>query len=178
MRRILHPWVVRRTAEEGPVTEKLASRPQGARPIPGPKGRPVVGNLLDLPRGRMLQAMVELTAQHGPMMQLQMLGGPTYIASGLAMFDDLCDEARFAKFVAKPQRVLGGALPTRGLFTSESDDPMWKSAHEVLLPAFSMRSIRGYLGPMVDIAEQLMLKWGGLNPGGRMGVTAEMARPS
>ena len=158
------------------MSENLAGRPQGARPIPGPKGRPLIGNLLDLPRGRMLQAMVELTAQYGPMMQLQMPGGPRYIACGLEMFDDLCDEARFAKFVARPQRVVGDALPTRGLFTSESDDPLWKSAHEVLLPAFSMRSIRGYLGPMVDVAEQLILKWERLNPGEPIDVTDDMTR--
>jgi cytochrome P450 / NADPH-cytochrome P450 reductase len=158
------------------VTEKLDTRPQGARPIPGPEGRPLVGNLFDLPRGHMLETMAELTAQYGPMMQLQMLGGARYIASGLEMFDDLCDETRFAKFVGRPQRVLGGALPTRGLFTSESDDPLWKSAHEILLPAFSMRSIRGSLGPMVDVAEQLMLKWERLNPGEPVDVTDDMTR--
>ena len=35
-------------------------RPPGARPIPGPPGRPVIGNLLDLPRGRMLRTMADL----------------------------------------------------------------------------------------------------------------------
>src|SRR3954468_15381799 len=65
---------------------------------------------------------------------------------------------------------------TTGLFTSESGDPLWKSAHEVLLPAFSMRSIRGYTPLMVDIAEQLMLKWERLNPGEPVDVTADMTR--
>ena len=151
-------------------------RPSGARPIPGPPGRPLVGNLLDLPRGRMIRTMADLALRYGPMMKINVLGGDRYVASGLEMFDDLCDESRFAKFVAKPQFVLGSALPTRGLFTSESGDPLWKSAHEVLLPAFSMRSIRGYTPLMVDIADQLMLKWERLNPGEPVDVTADMTR--
>jgi cytochrome P450 / NADPH-cytochrome P450 reductase len=159
-----------------PATPPVPARPAGARPIPGPRGRPLVGNLLDLPRGRMIQTMVALSRQYGPMLQLQVLGTPRYVASGVEMFDDLCDETRFGKFVAKPQRVIGGSMPTRGLFTSESDDPLWKSAHEVLLPAFSMRAIRGSLTPMIDIAEQLVLKWERLNPGDPIDVTADMTR--
>ncbi|WP_018334332.1 cytochrome P450 [Actinomycetospora chiangmaiensis] len=151
-------------------------RPPGARPIPGPPGRPLVGNLFDLPRGRMIRTMTDLALQYGPMMKIDILGGERYVASGLPMFDDLCDESRFAKFVAKPQYTLGSALPTRGLFTSESDDPLWKSAHDVLLPAFSMRSIRGYTPLMVDIAGQLMLKWERLNRGEPVDVTADMTR--
>ena len=151
-------------------------RPPGARPIPGPPGRPLVGNLFDLPRGHMIRTMSDLALRYGPMMKINVLGGDRYVASGLAMFDDLCDESRFAKFVAKPQFVLGSALPTRGLFTSESGDPLWKSAHEVLLPAFSMRSIRGYTPLMIDIADQLMLKWERLNPGEPVDVTADMTR--
>ncbi|MFC5139038.1 cytochrome P450 [Actinomycetospora rhizophila] len=151
-------------------------RPPGARPIPGPPGHPVVGNLLDLPRGRMVRAMTDLALRYGPMMKINILGGDRYVASGVEMFDDLCDETRFAKFVATPQRTLGGALPTRGLFTSESDDPLWKSAHEVLLPAFSMRAIRGYTPLMIDIADQLMLKWERLNPGEPVDVTADTTR--
>jgi cytochrome P450 / NADPH-cytochrome P450 reductase len=151
-------------------------RPPGARPVPGPAGRPLVGNLFDLPRGRMIRTMTDLALRHGPIMKIDILGAERYVASGLAMFDDLCDEARFAKFVAKPQYALGSALPTRGLFTSESGDPLWQSAHEVLLPAFSMRSIRGYHPLMVDIADQLMLKWERLNRGEPVDVTADMTR--
>jgi cytochrome P450 / NADPH-cytochrome P450 reductase len=94
------------------------------------------------------------------------------------MFDDLCDESRFAKLVATPQRTLGSALPTRGLFTSESGDPLWKSVHDILLPAFSMRSIRGYTLLMVDVADQMMLKWERLNPGEPVDVTEPAAGPT
>jgi cytochrome P450 / NADPH-cytochrome P450 reductase len=151
-------------------------RPDGVHAIPGPPPKPVVGNLFDLPSGRTIQTVIDLAGRYGPMMHLKVLGQDLYVASGLEMFDDLCDETRFAKFVAKPQQVIGTALPTRGLFTSESGDPLWKSAHEILLPAFSQRSIQGYHPLMVDIADQLLLKWERLNPGEPVDVTADMTR--
>ncbi len=151
-------------------------RPVGVDAIPGPPPKPVVGNLFDLPSGRTIQTVIDLAGRYGPMMHLKVLGQDLYVASGLDMFDDLCDETRFAKFVARPQTVIGTALPTRGLFTSESGDPLWRSAHEILLPAFSQRSIQGYHPLMVDIADQLLLKWERLNPGEPVDVTADMTR--
>ena len=53
----------------------------------------------------------------------------------------------------------------RGLFTSETADPNWRKAHNVLLPAFSMDAMRGYYPRMLDIAVQLALKWERLNSG-------------
>jgi cytochrome P450/NADPH-cytochrome P450 reductase len=158
------------------VPDQSPARPVGVHAIPGPPPKPVVGNLFDLPSGRTIQTIIDLAARYGPMMHLLVLGQDLYVASGLEMFDDLCDETRFAKFVGKPQQVIGTALPTRGLFTSESGDPLWKSAHEILLPAFSQRSIQGYHPMMVDIAEQLLLKWDRLNPGESVDVTADMTR--
>jgi len=52
----------------------------------------------------------------------------------------------------------------RGLFTSETSDPNWRTAHNVLLPAFSMDAMRGYHPRMLDIAVQLVQKWERLNP--------------
>ena len=42
-----------------------------------------------------------------------------------------------------------------GLFTSETSDPNWRKAHNILLPAFSMDAMRGYHPMMLDIAVQL-----------------------
>ena len=42
-----------------------------------------------------------------------------------------------------------------GLFTSETADPNWRKAHNVLLPAFSLDAMRSYFPPMLDIAVQL-----------------------
>ena len=50
-----------------------------------------------------------------------------------------------------------------GCFTSETADPNWHKAHNVLMPAFSMDAMRGYYPRMLDIAVQLIQKWERLN---------------
>ncbi|MCD2192480.1 cytochrome P450 [Actinomycetospora endophytica] len=154
----------------------VPDRPEGARPIPGPKPYPVIGNLLDMPSGRMMQRLLELSKQYGPMFVLHAADGPRYIAFGLDMIDDLCDDTRFVKYVGAGQRELRKTQASAGLFTADSDDPLWKSAHDILLPAFSQRSIRAYVPLMVDIADQLLLKWERLNPGEAVDVTGDMTR--
>jgi hypothetical protein len=45
----------------------------------------------------------------------------------------------------------------RGLFTSETSDPLWRKAHNVLLLAFSMDGMRSYYPRMLDVAVQLTI---------------------
>ena len=51
------------------------------------------------------------------------------------------------------------------IFTAWTQEPAWKRAHNVLLPAFAPQAIKGYTEKMADIADQLVMKWARLNPG-------------
>ena len=84
--------------------------------------------------------------------------------------------ARFDKLVGLSQREFRKTHKSAGLFTADTDDPLWKSAHDILLPSFSTWAMKGYLDPMIDIAEQLCLKWERLNPDEPIDVTADMTR--
>ncbi|MDN5916167.1 MAG: cytochrome P450 [Pseudonocardia sp.] len=150
--------------------------PTGPRTVPGPRGLPLIGNALDVPAGRTIQALMDLTRRYGPIMRLSTPAGEQYVVSGLEMVDDLCDDARFTKLVGAGQRELRSKFASAGLFTADTDDPLWRSAHDILLPSFSTRSMRGYLPQMIDIAQQLMLKWERVNPGEPVDVTADMTR--
>jgi len=44
-----------------------------------------------------------------------------------------------------------------------TEEPNWSKAHNILLPNFSQRAMQGYHPMMLDIAEQLVLKWERLN---------------
>src|SRR3954470_24078426 len=72
--------------------------------------------------------------------------------------------------------VLSEGPVGRGLFTSETSDPNWRKAHNVLLPAFSLDAMRGYYPRMLDLAVQLMLKWERLNVDDTVDVAADMTR--
>ncbi len=144
--------------------------------IPGPKGVPVLGNMFDVKQATMIQDLMKLTREWGPILKLTTPTGPRYIASGLEMVDDLCDDARFDKLVGLSQREFRKTHKSAGLFTADTDDPLWKSAHDILLPSFSTWAMKGYLDPMIDIAEQLCLKWERLNPDEPIDVTGDMTR--
>ncbi|HEX5915559.1 MAG TPA: cytochrome P450, partial [Rubrobacter sp.] len=62
------------------------------------------------------------------------------------------------------------------LFTSWTQEPNWKKAHNILLPNFGMRAIRNYFPMMTDIATQLVGTWERLNPEDEIDVPADMTR--
>ena len=132
--------------------------------IPGPKGVPLLGNMLEIKQATMIQDLMKVGREWGPIFKMTTPRGPIYVVYGLEMVNDLCDDARFDKLVGLSQREFRKTHKSAGLFTADTDDPLWKSAHDILLPSFSTWAMKGYLDPMVDIAEQLCLKWERLNP--------------
>jgi len=146
-------------------------------PIPRPPGHLLVGNLFDIDTAHPLEGLAELARKYGPIYRLEVPGlGTRIIASSFELVDPLCDEARFDKKVGAGLSALASGPAGRGLFTSETQDPNWRKAHNVLLPAFSMDAMRGYLPRMLDIATQLMLKWERLNSDDTVDVPADMTR--
>ena len=137
---------------------------------------PLLGNMFEIKQATMMQDLMTLAREWGPIFKLTTPTGPRYIVYGLEMVDDLCDDSRFDKLVGVSQRELRKTHESAGLFTADTDDPLWNSAHDILLPSFSTWAMKGYLDPMIDIAEQLCLKWERLNPDEPIDVTADMTR--
>ena len=146
-------------------------------PIPRPPGHMLVGNLFDIDTAHPIEGLAELARKYGPIYGLDVPGlGSRIIASSFELVDPLCDESRFDKNVGAGLSALASGPAGRGLFTSETQDPNWRRAHNVLLPAFSMDAMRGYHPRMLDIATQLMLKWERLNGDDTVDVPADMTR--
>ena len=60
------------------------------------------------------------------------------------------------------------------MFTAYTSEPNWSKAHNILLPNFGDRAMQGYHPMMLDVAEQLMLKWERLNPDDEVDVVHDM----
>jgi cytochrome P450/NADPH-cytochrome P450 reductase len=142
-------------------------------PIPQPPKTFLLGNLLALGTRTPVQDMVKLAREYGPIYWLDMMGKPVVIVSGLELVDELCEETRFDKSVRGALRRLR-SFAGDGLFTAYTQEPNWSKAHNILLPNFSQRAMQGYHPMMLDIAEQLMLKWGRLNADDEIDVTRDM----
>jgi cytochrome P450 / NADPH-cytochrome P450 reductase len=145
----------------------------GLEPIPGPPKKPLVGNILDVSASAPIQNLIALARELGPIFRLDMMGKPLTVVSGFVLADELCDESRFDKAV-------GGALHRvrtisgDGLFTAYTSEPNWSRAHNILLPNFGDRAMQGYHPMMLDVADQLMLKWERLNPDDEVDVVHDM----
>src|SRR6516165_11339839 len=151
--------------------------PAPLEPIPHPPDHLFVGNLFDLDASHPLESLTELARKYGPIYELELPGrGSLVVVSGYKLVDELCDESRFDKKLGSGLQALAEGPVDRGLFTSETQDPNWRRAHNVLLPAFSMDAMRGYHPRMLDIATQLMLKWERLNGDDTVDVPADMTR--
>jgi cytochrome P450 / NADPH-cytochrome P450 reductase len=144
--------------------------------IPGPRGLPLLGNVLDIDATDPLGGFVKMAGEYGPIFKLATPGAVRLFVSGPDLVDEICDDARFDK------KVGGGLASVRdggagsGLFTADTDDPLWHRAHNILMSPFSLQSMRDYMPKMLDIADQLMDKWGRLNPGEPVDVPADMTR--
>jgi cytochrome P450 / NADPH-cytochrome P450 reductase len=145
-------------------------------PIPGPRGVPVLGNVFDVDTADPLGGFVRMAQMYGPIFKVSMLGGVRLLVSGPELVDEICDDTRFDKKIGGGLSVLQRGPAGAGLFTAETEDPLWVRAHNVLMTPFSLQAMRDYMPKMLDVAEQLMDKWGRLNPGEEVDVAADMTR--
>lgn len=157
------------------MTQDTRASQSNSEPIPHPPGKPVLGNLLDLDAASPIQDIMALARQQGPIFQLDLPGRKLVVVSGYDLVAELSDERRFDKLVWSPLRRVR-SFTGDGLFTSQTQEPNWHKAHNILLPNFSTQAMKGYMPAMVDIATQLAQKWERLNPDDEIDVPADMTR--
>ncbi|MEA2895676.1 MAG: cytochrome / NADPH-cytochrome reductase [Bradyrhizobium sp.] len=142
-------------------------------PIPHPPKKPVVGNMLSLDSTAPVQHLARMAKELGPIFWLDMMGAPLVIVSGHDLVEELSDEKRFDKAVRgslRRVRAVGGD----GLFTADTNEPNWSKAHNILMTPFGNRAMQSYHPSMLDIAEQLVEKWGRLNADDEIDVVHDM----
>ena len=130
----------------------------GLDDIPGPKARPIVGNALDIDAENPIETFLEMARDYGPIFKISVQTGTRIFVSGHDLVEELCDDARFDKKVGGGLANLRRGPTGNGLFTSETDDPVWRRAHNILMAPFSVQAMRDYMPRMLDIADQLMAK--------------------
>ncbi len=144
--------------------------------IPRPSNRvPMLGDALHLDADHPTQSMMDLADELGPIYSLVTPGHDMVVVSGGEIAQECLDETRFEKNNS-PELVALREVAGDAIFTSWTQEPAWKKAHNILLPAFAPQAIKGYTEKMADIADQLVMKWARLNPGDAVDVVTDMTK--
>ena len=146
----------------------------GVDGVPGPKGLPYLGNLLDIDRDSPIEGFMRMAREYGPIFRLSTPAGVRLMISDPVMVDEVCDDERYDKKIAAGLKSIQSSVAGGGLFSSDTENPLWHRAHTILMPPFSGQAMRDYMPKMLDLADQLMDKWSRLNPDEDVDVPADM----
>ncbi|MFF4369329.1 cytochrome P450 [Streptomyces sp. NPDC001594] len=127
---------------------------------------PVVRAGADETGGSPVRHAMELTRRHGPLFTRRLPHADFTFAGSLDLVTELADEERFTKGVGRALRIIRG-IAGDGLFTAYNDEPNWAKAHDILLPAFALSSIRHYHPTMLEVSRRLFAAWDGAARDGR-----------
>ncbi|TFV58607.1 cytochrome P450 [Mycobacterium sp. PS03-16] len=151
------------------VVDKRARLPHPPRRVP------ILGDVLGFRADSPTQALMEMAAA-APLFEFRVLGARYVVAAGAEAVMELNDETRFCKHVGpdiEALRIIGGD----GLFTAYNDEPNWRLAHDLLMPAFSQAAMRRYHAVMLDVTGQFLARWDAVaEAGGRTDVSADTTR--
>ncbi|MEQ8346910.1 MAG: cytochrome P450 [Sneathiellaceae bacterium] len=144
-------------------------------PVPQPPTRPIVGNLPQVDSNGPVQSFMALAREYGPFFKLRIIDQEVYVASSQELVNELCDESRFNKRLHGPLQEIR-AFAGDGLFTAHNSEPNWAKAHRILMPAFGPIGVRGMFDRMLDIADQMFLRWERFGPEAPIDVADNMTR--
>jgi len=126
--------------------------------IPSPKGLPILGNLGRIDNDRPVDSLSQVAKEFDGIFRIVFPHRTMIILSSQKYVDEVCDEARFGKKIHQSLTNIR-SFAGDGLFTARTDEDNWKSANKILAPAFGQASLKNLYEPMMDIAEQMLLKW-------------------
>uniref|UniRef100_A0AAU2UXW8 Bifunctional cytochrome P450/NADPH--P450 reductase n=1 Tax=Streptomyces sp. NBC_00003 TaxID=2903608 RepID=A0AAU2UXW8_9ACTN len=113
-----------------------------------------VGGLTETP----IQQSMELARVHGPVFRRRLNEHEHLFVSSLDLVTELADETRFSKAISKILDYVR-EFAGDGLFTAYNDEPNWAKAHDILMPAFALGSMRTYHPTMLRVARRVMDSW-------------------
>src|SRR3990167_6033866 len=126
--------------------------------LPGPRGLPVVGNLLQIKPARLHLQLEQWCRDYGPVFKLQ-LGPRQAVVFGdhalvQGMLRDRPDGFRRTARLQEIAHEMG--LPT-GVFSATGDD--WRRQRRMVMHGFDPRHVRRYFPSLQVVAQRLARRW-------------------
>ena len=126
--------------------------------LPGPRGWPVVGNLLQVDRARMHQSVERWVGEYGPLFRFR-IGDRRFL--GVADHDVLAalmrDRPDGLRRGAKLERVWLELGLANGVFSAEGD--AWRRQRRMVMAGFDPAHVREYFPALQKVSERLCGRW-------------------
>ena len=133
-----------------------------AAAIPTPPKLPLLGHLHQIPKGKLIQHLLETSRQYTDgIFKLSFGSRVSLFVTSADLVAELSDETKFRKLPGPSLRNVRH-FAGDGLFTAFTEEANWGKAHRILMPAFSQRAMKGYFGMILEVVDELVTKWEGL----------------
>jgi cytochrome P450 len=135
---------------------RSAGGPYPRRRPPGPRGLPLIGNLLALGKDP-LDFFAETARRYGDLVSLDLAGWQTLLVSDLPAIEKILvdDHRNYVKHRFFWRHVT--AVFGKGLLTSEGES--WQRQRRLAAPAFAGRQLLAYDSAMVALTRQMLDGW-------------------
>ncbi|GAB2508329.1 cytochrome P450 [Nocardia heshunensis] len=145
--------------------------------VPHPPWRvPLVGDALSLSARTPAQSITEHATELGDIYEVRVLRYPRMIVvNSAALAEPVLDDRHWTKVNGPAFRRLAPMAPTGLLFT-DTEDAVWRLAHDRLQPAFSRAAMRRYHAAMNPVIAEHIRRWAELpQPIDVSGLTQDLA---
>lgn len=128
--------------------------------LPGPRGAPLIGNLLQIDAPRMHQQLEQWCREFGPFFKLQ-LGARKLLIVGdhEAVATTLRDRPEGFKRTTRFEAVATEMGLKPGLFGANGED--WRRQRRMVMASFDPAHVRSYFPSLQKVAERLVGRWQG-----------------
>ena len=126
--------------------------------LPGPRGWPLLGNLLQVRMPRIHQDMEAWSKQYGPFFRVRL--GPTrllVVADHQAINAILRDRPDGFRRASRVREVGVEMGATPGLFTAEGES--WRNQRRMVMASFAPGHIRAYFPSLLKVTQRLQTRW-------------------
>ncbi|KAJ9602887.1 hypothetical protein H2200_012667 [Cladophialophora chaetospira] len=136
-------------------TSSSTTAPNGLKPLPGPKGYPFLGSILDFPKTFGYHKFKEWSDVYGPIFQVNILGATHVVISDAKIADDLL-ALKGAQYSDRPPLVMLHELVSQdGNLGSSPLSAYWRNGRK-LAAVLSTSSLEGWDSVQVHEAKRLV----------------------
>lgn len=120
---------------------------------------PIVGDLLTVNFAAPAQGVgAQIRKLGAPIMEQRIFNVPVVVIADTALINDVNDETTWEKNVGFSLRKLR-PLAGDGLFTAFNEEPNWRRAHNILMPAFTKAAMMSYHDTMTATVREQVDAW-------------------